>query len=282
MKTDHPFEPAATPGRNPYRFPPGLYQLCVQKVDVQFAPGGEILRCIVKLVFAVFSPGPDGRLVRCAQDRIAAFVIWVLTADGTWEPLDRDRPLLAALGAPKSLNRDDVKKEILSLSGRWIEGRPGPADPEGFNSLVEFRSIDPPPLGTPSGSPPAATLGPAPEGAETRGRMTTADEGTEPRKRLASDPLLSLDDRTFSITWRGKTCFLGNNGSFKLLKLLESRRGRYIGHNEIGEMCCDDELATGSAIRQLKKRLVKQLIDRKMDDLAAAIKTQRSHYGLFL
>src|ERR1700682_4759496 len=107
MKTDHPFEPAAPPGRKPYRFTPSLYQLCVQKVDVQSAPGGGILRQFLKLVFAVFCAGPDGRLVRCAQDRIAEFAVLVLTEDGrTWEPLDADRPLLAALGAPKSLNRD--------------------------------------------------------------------------------------------------------------------------------------------------------------------------------
>src|SRR5512135_318434 len=108
MKTDHPFEPTSTPGRKPYRFPPALYHLCVQKVDVQSAPGGGILRRFVKVVFAVFSPGPDGRLVRCAQDRLAAFITLVLTANGTWEPPDEDRPLLEALGAPKSLNRDDV------------------------------------------------------------------------------------------------------------------------------------------------------------------------------
>src|SRR5512135_38904 len=281
MKTDHPFEPASTPGRKPYRFPPALYKLCVQKADVQSAPGGGILRRVVKLVFAVFSPGPDGRLVRCAQDRIAAFVILVLTEDGTWEPLDRDRPLLAALGAPKSLKHDADVEEI--LSGHWIEGRPGPADPEGYNSLVDYRPIDPPSLGTPASSPPAATPGPAPERAKTRGRTTPADEGTEPQKQPASDPLLSLDDHTFSLTWRGKTCFLGNNGSFKLLKLLESRRGEFIEDHEIGEKCCrNEDLAEGPAMRQVKGRLVKCLRSNEMDDLADAIKRQLGHYGLIL
>ena len=158
-------------------------------MDVQSAPGAGILRRFVKVVFAVFSPGPDGRLVRCAQDRLAAFVTLVLTEDGTWEPPDEDRPLLEALGAPKSLNRDDDVEEI--LAGRWIEGRPGPADPEGFNSLVDYRPIDPPPLWTPSGSPPAATPGPAPERAETRGRTTTADDETEPQEQPTLEaPLL--------------------------------------------------------------------------------------------
>ena len=260
MKTDHPFEPASTPGRKPYRFPPGLYHLCVQKADVQSAPGARILRRVVKLVFAVFCAGPDGRLVRCAQDRIAAFVILVLTKDGTWAPLDEDRPLLAALGAPKSLKHADDVAEI--LSGHWIEGRPGPADPEGFNCLVDYRPIDPPSLGTPASSPPAAT---------------------PPQKQPASDPLLSLDDPTFSLTWRGKTCFLGNNGSFKLLKLLESRRGEFIEDREIGEKCCrNEDLAEGPAIRQVKGRLVKCLRSNKMGDLADAIKRQLGHYGLIL
>ena len=220
MKTDHPIESAATPGRKPYRFPPGLYQLCVQKVDVQSAPGGGILRRFVKIVFAVFSLGPDGRLVRCAQDRLAAFVILVLTADGTWEPLDRDRPLLAALGAPKSLNRDDDVEEI--LSGRWIEGRPGPADPEGFNAIIDFRPIDPPPLGTPFGSPPAATPGPTPERAESRGRTTTADDETEPPVQPTLEHSLSLDDRTFRPKFR--TIFRRKSLAFKRLTSISTRK----------------------------------------------------------
>jgi hypothetical protein len=280
MQTDSPFEPVATPGRKPYRFPPALYHLCVQKVDVQSAPGAGILRRVVKLVFAVFCAGPDGRLVRCIQDRLAEVVILVLTKEGTWEPLDEDRPLLVALGAPQSLNHADDVEEI--LSGHWIEGRPGPADPEGFNCLVDYRPIDPPPLGTLAGSP-TATPGPAPERAKTQGRTTPAAEGTAPQKQPASDPLLSLDDPTFSLTWRGKTCFLGNNGSFKLLKLLASRRGEFIEDHEIGETCCrNEDLAEGPAIRQVKGRLVKCLRSNKMGDLADAIKRQLGHYGLIL
>ena len=281
MKTDDPFEPASTPGRKPYRFPPGRYSLCVQKVDVQSAPGAEILRHVVKLVFAVFCAGPDGRLVRCVQDRIAEFVILVLTKDETWVPLDEDRPLLAALGAPKSLNRDDDVEAI--LSGHWIEGRPGPADPEGFNSLVDYRPIDPPPLGTPAGSPPAAPSDPAPERAETRGRTTTTDEGTEPQKQPTLEHALSLDNRTFRISWRGRTGALGNTGPFKFLKLLASRAGAFVAHEEIGEACCGNERdASDAAIRQLKRSTVKKLKALGMQDLADAIREERGHYGLFL
>ena len=149
--------PLSYAGRTPYPFGPSLYQFCVQKVKVQPAPGGGVLRLVIKIVFAVFAQGPDGRVVRCAQDRLAAFVILMLTKDGTWEPLDGDGRLLAALGAPACLNGDDVEMILLD---RWIEGRPGPADPEGFNSLVDYRPITPPLLWTPSGSPPAATPGP--------------------------------------------------------------------------------------------------------------------------
>lgn len=281
METDHPFEPTSTPGRKPYRFPPGLYHLCVQKVGVQSAPGARILRRVIKLVFAVFSAGPDGRLVRCAQDRLAEFVILVLAEDGTWEPLDEDRPLLEALGAPKSLNRDDDVEEI--LSGHWIEGRPGPTDPEGFNSLVDYRPIDPPPLWTPAGSPPAATPGPAPEGAETRGRTTTAEDETEPPVQPTLKHSLSLDDRTFRISWRGKTDELGNHGPFKFLKLLASRAGAFVAHEEIGEACCSDERdASDAAIRQLKERTVRKLKVLGRQDLADAIRGEPGHYGLFL
>src|SRR5512135_1777189 len=283
MRTNNALAPLSHAGRTPYPFGPSLYQLCVQKVKVQPAPGAKKIRRILRIIFAVHTRGLDGSLVRCppGQDCFDAYVILGLEDDGTWKPLDGDDALLEALDAPKSLNRDDDVAEI--LSGRWIEGRPGPADPEGFNSLVDYRSLDPPPLGTPAGSPPAATLGPAPERAETRGRTTPADEGTDPQKPPASDPLLSLDDPTFSLTWRGKTCFLGNNGSFKLLKLLESRRGEFIEDREIGEKCCrNEDLAEGPAIRQVKVRLIKCLRSNEMRDLAAAIKRQLGHYGLIL
>jgi hypothetical protein len=161
MKTPITLAPFLHAGRAPYPFDPALYQLCVQKVDVQSAPGGGVLRRVVKIVFAVFTQGPDGRLVRCAQDRIATFVILILTKDGTWEPLGGDRCLLAALGAPECLNSGDNVEKI--LLGRWIEGRPGQADPQGFNALVDYRPINPPPLWMPSGSPPTATPSPARE-----------------------------------------------------------------------------------------------------------------------
>ena len=63
--------------------------------------------------------------------------------------------------APACLNGDDDVEKI--LLGCWIEGRPGRPTREGFNSLVDYRSITPPPLWTPSGSPPVATPGPVPE-----------------------------------------------------------------------------------------------------------------------
>ena len=215
--------PLSYAGRTSYPFGPSLYQLCVQKVKVQPAPGGGVLRRVIKIVFAVFTQGPDGRVVRCAQDRLAEFVILIFTKDGTWEPLDGDGHLLAALGAPACLNGDDDVEKI--LLGRWIEGRPGQADPEGFNSLVDYRPITPPPLWTPSGSPPAATPGPAPEtdapprpGARNPLRDARPldsppeqddPEPDVPERALGPEPCLNAKPRWDAIlrvlTWNNKT-----------------------------------------------------------------------------
>ena len=147
-------------GRTPYPFGPSLYQLCVQKVKVQPARRGgpsprhqDRLRSLhprTRRTFGALRTGSPRRV-----RHLDFHQGWDLGAPG------RGRTPAGGPGAPACLNGDDDVEKI--LLGCWIEGRPGQADPEGFNSLVDYRSITPPPLWTPSGSPPAATPGPAPE-----------------------------------------------------------------------------------------------------------------------
>ena len=76
---------------------------------------------------------------------------------------------------------------------------------------------------------------------------------------------------------------LGNTGPFKFLKLLASRAGAFVAHEEIGEACCSNERdASDAAIRQLKERTVRKLKALGMPDLADAIRGERGLYGLFL
>jgi hypothetical protein len=69
MKTDHPFEPASTPGRKPYRFPPGLYHLCVQKADLSHLDVRAEAEAL-GIEFAAASPSPSGWLPCRAVGRV--------------------------------------------------------------------------------------------------------------------------------------------------------------------------------------------------------------------
>src|SRR5512135_3584014 len=69
MKTDDPFEPVSTPGRKPYRFPPGLYHLCAQKADLSRLDVRAEAEAL-SVEFAAASPRPRGWLPCRAVDRV--------------------------------------------------------------------------------------------------------------------------------------------------------------------------------------------------------------------
>src|SRR5512135_2112350 len=144
MRTNNALAPLSHAGRTPYPFGPSLYQLCVQTVKVQPAPGAKKIRRILRIIFAVHTRGLDGSLVRCppGQDCFDAYVILGLEDDGTWKPLDGDDALLEALDALECLN-SGVNLEK-TLPGRWIEGSPGPPGPDEYNPLDKFWAYHPP------------------------------------------------------------------------------------------------------------------------------------------
>jgi hypothetical protein len=70
MQTDSPFEPVSTPGRKPYRFPPGLYHLCVQKADLSHLEVRAEAEAL-SIELAAASPSPRGWLPCRAVGRVA-------------------------------------------------------------------------------------------------------------------------------------------------------------------------------------------------------------------
>jgi hypothetical protein len=66
----------------------------------------------------------------------------MVSHDGYWFPMDDDdKSFLGALGLPTPLDPGVVLED--QLCGRWIEGRPGPPDPDGFNPLEEVKATGP-------------------------------------------------------------------------------------------------------------------------------------------
>lgn len=87
---------------------------------------------------------------------------------------------------------------------------------------------------------------------------------------------------TFCITWRGKTCFLGNNLLFWLFRRLLQSSGLYVSHLDLLDDVWRGQRQS-STVRGVAKRLRDRLIDADMADLAAAIDGSVSgHYGLML
>src|SRR5512135_672358 len=121
-----------------YQFSQTMYFLQVKKIKLRPAPGYRKNARDLKFVFEVYERGPGGGLVRCEAERIAQSVRLIHSDDGRWSPADEDDELLLeALGLPPRL---DSGEDLESAIGRWIEGRPGPSGPDGFNPLSEVRS----------------------------------------------------------------------------------------------------------------------------------------------
>jgi len=103
---------------------------------------------------------------------------------------------------------------------------------------------------------------------ETVGDLVTTADG------------LVLDETAFSISWDGHDPLeIGNRKEFRLLHELAKSAGRYVAFSDLAERLGGDAL---DKVTHIKSRLVKLLRDNGYDELAAKIKTQKEHYGLFL
>jgi hypothetical protein len=73
------------------------------------------------------------------------------------------------------------------------------------------------------------------------------------------------------VTFRGRTCYLGNTLPFRLLARLAHRPGCYVTHDDLFTDVWDGAVRSGSVIRGTVKVLRQKLREAGMGDLAAAI-----------
>ena len=96
------------------------------------------------------------------------------------------------------------------------------------------------------------------------------------------DDLPIADQTTFTVAWRGRSCFLGNTLLFRLFARLLRSRNRYVSHVDLLDEVWDGQREV-SVVRGVAKRLRDQLTKAGMEDLAHAIDgTTSRHYGLML
>lgn len=139
-----------------YKFAQVYYLFVVKKVDTIKAIGYRKAARLLKVVFEAYRRDDEGNLVRCDEERIAQHFYQVFS-NGYWHTQDdHDHRILEALGLPPTLDHSlDIEKR---LNGRWIEGLPGPPDPDGFNTLEEFKAIQSPVPTVFHSTPPASTI----------------------------------------------------------------------------------------------------------------------------
>ncbi len=91
-----------------------------------------------------------------------------------------------------------------------------------------------------------------------------------------------IDPTLLSVTFRGKTCFLGNSYPFKVLLHLAHNRNTYVTHEAIFEAVWDG-VRSDEALRSTVKMLRKKLREFGLPQLAKAIDgSAYGHYALKL
>ena len=180
--------------------------------------------------------------MRCppGQDCFDQYVILGLEDDGTWKPFDGDDALLEALDALECLNSGvNLRK---TLSGRWIEGSPGPPGPDGYNPLDKFWAYHPP---LPKAS---VTLSPTPSTSMVESADTElTDQLIDRRSDCDVSPVLDLKK-------------LGGRGANKVLvaRIVGKEGGRFDGV-EVGlgrrQLFCLHLLFTSKQVETLEGNL---------------------------
>lgn len=111
-------------------------------------------------------------------------------------------------------------------------------------------------------------------------RALELDDVTEDRDRSDQRPKANVT--TFSIEWRGKSCFLGNTLLFWMFERLVRSPNRYIAHIDLLDDVWRGDRQS-STIRGVAKRLRDRLVAAGMDELASAIDgSVAGYYGLIL
>jgi len=108
------------------------------------------------------------------------------------------------------------------------------------------------------------------------------------RRTTSSSPLrgntthLQVEPTLLSVSYRGKTCFLGNSYSFHLLHHLAQKTNRYVSRQELFDAVWEGDRSE-EALRSTVKVLRKRLREAGLAELADAIDgSTKGHYVLKL
>ncbi len=91
-----------------------------------------------------------------------------------------------------------------------------------------------------------------------------------------------IDASRFTVTFRGRSCCLGNTLAFRFLSRLADRPGRFVSHQSLFEDVWEGQ-RSADAVRNIVRLLRKKLRQAKLDELADAIDgSEHGHYALRL
>lgn len=98
------------------------------------------------------------------------------------------------------------------------------------------------------------------------------------RQKRCERPL--LDESTFSVSWQGKSLYLGHTRLYDFLKCLARQPNQYVPHLELIQEVWDEEDIATATIRSVVRHLRTRLRTSGMGELAAAIRGHNGHYIL--
>ena len=111
----------------------------------------------------------------------------------------------------------------------------------------------------------------------------TPEDTTYPASNPTSFQKRPVVDRaTFSIRWRGHSCYLGWNVTFRLFERLARRPDCYVSYGELLQDAWQGAALSDEGVRSEVRRLRSKLCDAGMRPLAVAIRGHRHHYALSL
>jgi DNA-binding response OmpR family regulator len=105
--------------------------------------------------------------------------------------------------------------------------------------------------------------------------LTFASARQAPRYELSG---LVIDRLTFTVRWRGRSCYLNNTLPFRLLERLARRPNQYVSCAQLLDDVWEGAIRSKAAIRSVVKVLRQKLSKAGMRDLASAIDGRTKGY----
>ena len=91
-----------------------------------------------------------------------------------------------------------------------------------------------------------------------------------------------IDDNTFAVHWRGRSCQLGCTLAYKVLRRLARRPNFYVSCDQLRDDVWRQSDCSDSTIRSEVRHLRGRLRAAHMEELADAIRSRKRHYVLLL